>query len=69
MNKYFNRNAEQKQSPHLKRAPFKYPKWKFSSQINHSVFLPNFAQNFRYTQNEQANRSYAMDVTVRNSVF
>ena len=29
---------EQEQSPHLKRAPFKYPKWKFPSQMDHSVF-------------------------------
>ena len=46
----FPTQNEQEQSPHLKRAPFKYPKWKFPSQMDDSVFLPNFAQNFLYTQ-------------------
>ena len=30
---------EKKQSPHLKRAPIKYPKWKFLSQTDHSVIF------------------------------
>ena len=44
---------EQKQSPYLKRAPFKYPKWKFTSEINHFVVLANLTQNFLQFQNKQ----------------
>ena len=40
---------------HVKRAPFKYPKWKFPSQINHSAVFKQLFSNFLYyTQNEQA---------------
>ena len=44
MIKYSNNGAEQKQSPHLKRAPFKYLKWKFSSLIGHSVIVTQLSQ-------------------------
>ena len=30
---------EEKQSPYLKRTPVKYPKWKFSNEIDHFVIL------------------------------
>ena len=50
----FYTQSELKQSPHLKRTPFKEPKWKFSSLIDQSVIVTNFAQNLRCTQNEQA---------------
>ena len=37
----------------MKQAPFKYPKWKFGSEINHFVILPKFTQNFLQFQNEK----------------
>ena len=46
MNKYFNSGAEQKQSPHLKGALFKYPKWKFTSQTDHSVIFTQLCPKF-----------------------
>ena len=45
------------EAPYLKRAPLKYPKWKFASEINHFVILPKFTQNFLQFQNEQ-NHNY-----------
>ena len=42
MNKCFNIGAEQKQSLHLKQVPFKYAKWKFLAQIDHSVIFTEF---------------------------
>ena len=42
-----------KQSPYLKQAPFKYPKEKFASGIDHFVILPKLIQNFLQFQNEQ----------------
>ena len=38
---------------YLKRATFKYPKWKFASEIDHFVILPKLTQNFFQFQNEQ----------------
>ena len=52
---FFILKMSKKKSPNLKWAPFEYSKWKFSGQIDHSVFLPNFTQSFIYTQNDQRN--------------
>ena len=45
--KFLYAQNEQEQSPHLKRAPFKYPKWKFPFEFKQMIleFLPNYAQN------------------------
>ena len=37
---------EQKQNLYLKWAPFKYPKWKFSSEMGHFVSLPKLTQTY-----------------------
>ena len=42
-----------RKSPHLKRAPFKYRKRKFSSQIDHFVIVTQLCSKLSYTQNEQ----------------
>ena len=36
-----------------KRAPFKYPKWKFASEIGCFVSLPKLTQNSLQFQNKQ----------------
>ena len=38
---------------YLKRAPFKYAKWKFASEISHFVSLPKLTQNLLQFQNKQ----------------
>ena len=45
-----SKNNEQK---YLKRAPFKYPKWKFVSEIGRFVSLPKLTQHLLHFQNEQ----------------
>ena len=41
---------EPEKSPNLKWAPFKYSKWKFSSQIDHSVFYQLCAKLSLYSK-------------------
>ena len=53
---FFVLKMSKKKSLNSKWAPFKYSTWKFSSQIDHTVFLPNIAQSFLYTQNDQTKR-------------
>ena len=53
---FFILKMSKNKSPNSKWAPFKYSTWKFSSQIDHTVFLPNIAQSFLYTQNDQTKR-------------
>ena len=40
-------------SLYLKRAPFKYPKSKFASEIGHFLSLPKLTQNWLQFQNKQ----------------
>ena len=42
-----------KKNLYLKRAPFKYPKWKFASEIGHFVSLSKLTQNLLQFQNKQ----------------
>ena len=45
--------SAKKYIPYLKQTPFKYPKQKFASEIDHFVILPKLTQSFPQFQIEQ----------------
>ena len=48
---FFYTQHEQEQSPNMKRAPLKYPKWSFSSQMHHSaIFTQIYLKLSLYTR-------------------
>ena len=45
---------------------FKYPKWKFASEIEHFVILPKLTQNFIHFQKKQSQNRKMSKIKTHN---
>ena len=52
--------------PMPETSTFKYPKWKFASEIEHFVILPKLTQNFIHFQKKQSQNRKMSKIKTHN---